>query len=84
MDATISELQYKEKLNLWKQGLEQKTQEFTEQQEQQREKFKTWQRGLEESLELKTQEIIDQNKRQTKIKVGAGAGKDAKDTTVQD
>ena len=29
-----------------------------------RKKIKTWKCGLEETLELKTQEIIDQNKRQ--------------------
>lgn len=43
--------------------MEQKTQEIIEQYEQQKEKFKTWQSGLEETLELKTQEIMDQNKR---------------------
>ena len=38
--------------------------------EQQREKFKTWQHGLEETLELKTQEIIAQNKRQKDANAG--------------
>ena len=61
-DAAISELQHKEKLKLWKQ--EHKIQEFIEQHEQQKEKFKTCQRGLEETLELKTQEMIVQSKRQ--------------------
>ena len=39
-------------------------QENIEQHKQQIEKFKTWQHGLEDTLELKTQEIMNQNKRQ--------------------
>lgn len=35
-----------------------------ERHEKQKEKIKSWQSSLEETLELKTQEIIDQNKRQ--------------------
>lgn len=62
-DAAILELQHKEKLRLWKHGLEHKIQEILEQHEQQKEKIKTWQCGLDETLELKTQEIMDQNKR---------------------
>jgi hypothetical protein len=46
----------------WKQGLEQKIQEFVGQSEQQREKFKTWRKGLEETLELMVQEFIGQDK----------------------
>lgn len=40
VDVTISELMHKEEFKLWKQGLEQKIQEFIEQHEQKREKFK--------------------------------------------
>jgi hypothetical protein len=39
-------------------------QKIIEQHEQQKENFKTWQHGLEETLELKTQEIMNQNERQ--------------------
>ena len=35
-----------------------------------RKKIKTWKCGLEETLELKTQEIIDQNKRQKDANAG--------------
>lgn len=37
----MSELQHKEKLRMWKWGLEQKIQEIIEQHEKQKEKFKT-------------------------------------------
>ena len=82
-DATISELQHKEKLRLWKEGLEQKIQVIIEQNEQQKEKFKTWQPGLEETLELKTQEIIDQNKRQIDENVLARKDARTKDNSSQ-
>ena len=63
-DATILELKCKEKLRLWKNSLEHNMQKIIEQHEQQKENFKTWQHGLEETLDLKTQEFMDQNKRQ--------------------
>lgn len=70
VDATISESRHKEKLKLWKRGLEQKIQEFVEQHEQPNEKCKTWQHDLEETLALKTQELIGHRKQQREANEG--------------
>lgn len=41
MDSRISELQYKEKVKMWRQNLEQRIQELKKQEEQQNKKYET-------------------------------------------
>ena len=50
MDSRVSELQYKDKIKLWRQNLEQRIQELKEQEGQQKERYETWTQTLREEL----------------------------------
>ena len=52
MDSRLSELQYKEKVKMWRQNLEQRIQELKEQEERQRERYAAWTQTLREEFKV--------------------------------
>lgn len=56
MGSRLSEVQYKEKFKVWRQNLEQKIQELTEQEEGQKERYEAWVQTLREEFKSSIKE----------------------------
>lgn len=56
MDRRLLEFQYKLKIKMWRQNLEQRTQELKEKQEVQKEKYNAWTLTLREEFKISIKE----------------------------